>query len=54
MIACRNSPKNIGKISFILNLNNNLPHAHTELEFDVLGVHRKLVINVILFSKRKN
>jgi hypothetical protein len=34
-------------------LNKNSPWAHMELEFDVLGVARKLVKFVVQSSKRK-
>jgi hypothetical protein len=51
LAACRSSLENIGKI---LVFNKNLPQAHTESEFDVLGVHRKLVKYVVHLSKRKN
>jgi hypothetical protein len=54
MAACRSSSKNIGKMSLILVFNKNLPWAHTELEFDVLGVHGKLVKYVDHSFKRKN
>jgi hypothetical protein len=54
MVACRSSSKNIGKMSLVPVFNKNLPWAHMELEFDVLGVHKKLVKYVIHLSKRKN
>jgi hypothetical protein len=41
-------------MSLILVFNKNSPRAHTELELDVLGVHRKLVKYVVHSSKRKN
>jgi hypothetical protein len=34
-------------------LNKNSPWAHTELEFDVLGVSRKLVKYVVHLSQKK-
>jgi hypothetical protein len=33
--------------------NKNLPWAHTELEFDMFGVHGKLVKYVVHLCKRK-
>jgi hypothetical protein len=54
MAACRSSSKNIGKMSLILVFNKTLPWAHTELEFDVLGVHGKRVKYVVHLSKRIN
>jgi hypothetical protein len=54
MVACRSSSKNTGKISLILVFNKNSPWAYTESEWDVLGIHRKLVKYVVHFSKRKN
>jgi hypothetical protein len=53
MAACRSSSKNTGKMSLIPVFNKNLPWAHTESEFDVFGVHGKLVKYVIHSSKRK-
>jgi hypothetical protein len=35
-------------------LNKNLPWAHMELEYDILGVGGKLVKYVVHFSKRKS
>jgi hypothetical protein len=43
MVACRSSSENIGKMSLIPVFNKNSPWAHTESEFDVLGVPGKLV-----------
>jgi hypothetical protein len=54
MVACRSSSKNTGKMSLITVFNKNSPRAHMELEFDMLGVHRKLVKYVVHTSKRKN
>jgi hypothetical protein len=54
MAACRNSLENIGKMSSIPVFNKNSPWAHTELELDVLGVHKKLMKYVVHWSKRKN
>jgi hypothetical protein len=54
MAACRSSSENSGKMSLIPVLNKNSPRAHTESELDVLGVHGKLVKNVVHLSKRKN
>jgi hypothetical protein len=53
MAACRSSSKNIGKMSLIPVFNKNLPRAHMELEFDMLGVLGKLVKYVVHSSKRK-
>jgi hypothetical protein len=52
MAACRSSSENIGKMSLISVFNKNLPWAHTE--FDMLGVHGKLMKYVVHSSKRKN
>jgi hypothetical protein len=54
MAACRSSSKNTGKMNLILVFNKNSPQAHTELELDVLSVHRKLVRYVVHSSKKKN
>jgi hypothetical protein len=54
MAACRSSSENTGKMSLIPIFNKNLPRTHTESEFDVLGVHGKLVKYVVHSSKRKN
>jgi hypothetical protein len=43
MAACRISLENIGKMSLIPVFNKNSPRAHIGSEFDVLGVHGKLV-----------
>jgi hypothetical protein len=40
-------------MSFIPLFNKNLPQAHMELEFDVLGVHGKLVKYVVQKKKLK-
>jgi hypothetical protein len=53
MATCRSSSGNIGKMSLIPVFNKNSPQAHTESEFDVLGVHGKLVKYVVHLSKRK-
>jgi hypothetical protein len=52
MAACRSSSENTRNMNLILVFNKNLPWAHIESEFDVLGVHRKLVKYVV--HKRKN
>jgi hypothetical protein len=52
MATCRSSSENIGKMSLIPIFNKNLPQAHMESEFDVLGVHGKLVKYVVHLSKR--
>jgi hypothetical protein len=54
MATCRSSSKNTGKMSLIPIFNKNSTRAHTELEFDVLGVHGKLVKYVVHLFKRKN
>jgi hypothetical protein len=54
MATCRSSSKNIRKMSLILVFNKNSPWAHTQLELDVLGIHRKLVKYIVHSSKRKN
>jgi hypothetical protein len=41
-------------MSLIPVFNKNSPQAHMESEFDVLGVHGKLVKYVVYSSKRKN
>jgi hypothetical protein len=53
MAACRGSLENPGKLSLIPVFNKKLPRAHTELELDMLGVHRKLVKYVVHLSERK-
>jgi hypothetical protein len=53
MVACRSSSENTGKMSLIPVFNKTSPRAHTELELDVLGVHKKLVKYVVHLSKRK-
>jgi hypothetical protein len=47
------SSENTGKMSLMPIFNKNLPWAHTESEFDVLGVHGKLVKYVVHSFKRK-
>jgi hypothetical protein len=58
MAACRSSLENTRKMSLIQKFamgifNKNSPWAHTDPELDVLGVHLKLVKNVVHSSKRK-
>jgi hypothetical protein len=53
MVACRSSSKNTGKMSLIPIFNKKSPQVCTELEFDMLGVHRKLMKYVVHLSKRK-
>jgi hypothetical protein len=53
MVACRSSLENTGKMNLILVFHKNSPRAHTESEFDVLGVHRKLVKYVVHLLKKK-
>jgi hypothetical protein len=47
MVACRSSSKNTRKMNLKPILNKTLPHAHMELEFDVLGIPGKLVKYVV-------
>jgi hypothetical protein len=47
------SSKNIGKMSLQPILNKNSPHAHIKLEFDKLGIARKLVKYASHSFKRK-
>jgi hypothetical protein len=47
MAACRSSLENRGKMSLKSIFNKNSPQDHTESEFDVLGVHGKLVKYVV-------
>jgi hypothetical protein len=54
MAACRSSLENTRKMSLIPVFNHNLPQAHTKSEFEVLGVHGKLMNYVVHLSKRKN
>jgi hypothetical protein len=54
MIACRSSSEYTRKMSLISIFNKTSPRTHTELEFDVLDVHKKLVKYVVHLSKRKN
>jgi hypothetical protein len=54
MVACRSSLENIGKMNLKPILNKNSPQAHMELEFDELGVPKKLVKYIVHLSKRKN
>jgi hypothetical protein len=53
MAACRSSSKNTRKMNVKPILNKTSPRAHTELEFDVLGVPRKLVKYVVHLLKKK-
>jgi hypothetical protein len=53
MAAYRSSSTNTRKMNLSLVLNKNSPRAHTELEFDVVGVHKNLVKYVVHSSKRK-
>jgi hypothetical protein len=54
MAACRSSSGNTGKISLIPVFNKNSPQARMESEFEVLGVHGKLVKYVVHSFKRRN
>jgi hypothetical protein len=54
MAACRSSSKTTRKMNLIPVLNKTSPHAHMELELEVLGVPGKLVKYVIHSSKRRN
>jgi hypothetical protein len=51
--VCRSSSKNTRKMNLKPALIKTLPRAHTELEFDVLGIPRKLVKYEVYSSKRK-
>jgi hypothetical protein len=53
MVACRSSLENRGKMNLKHILNKTSPRAHTESEFDVLGVPGKLVKYVVHLFKRK-
>jgi hypothetical protein len=53
MAACRSSLENTRKMSLIPVFNKNLSRAHTELEFDVLGVPGKLVKYLVHSSKKE-
>ena len=53
MVACRSSLEDTQKISLIPVFNKNLPQVHTELKFDMLGVHRNLVKYVVTCPKGK-
>jgi hypothetical protein len=54
MDACRSSSKNTREMNLIPIFNRNLPLAHTKLEFDVLGIHGKLMKYIVHLSKTKN
>jgi hypothetical protein len=54
MVACRSSSENTVKMNLKRILNKNSPQAHTESEFDMLGVLGELVKYVVYLSKRKN
>jgi hypothetical protein len=54
MVACSCSLENTRKMSLKPFLNKTSPLAHTELEFDVLGIAKKLVKYVVHLSKIKN
>jgi hypothetical protein len=41
------------KMNLIPVFNKNSPRTHTELELDVLGVHRNMVKHIVHLSKRK-
>jgi hypothetical protein len=53
MATCKSSLEYIGKMNLYPILNKNLPWAHTELEFDILYVARKLVKYVVHSSNKK-
>jgi hypothetical protein len=53
MAACRSSSENTWKMSLISVFNKKIPQAHTESEFDMFGVHGKLVKYVVQSFKRK-
>jgi hypothetical protein len=54
MVACRSSFENTRKMNLIPILNKTSPHAHMELQLDMLGVPTKLVKYVVHLFKRKN
>jgi hypothetical protein len=55
MAACRSSSKNTRKMNLIPVFNKNLPRAHTESEFDMLGVHGKAceICSSLVYLKEK-
>jgi hypothetical protein len=53
MAACRSSSENTRRMSLIPVFNKNLPRAHMGLEFDVLGVNKKLLKYVVHSSQNK-
>jgi hypothetical protein len=53
MVACWSSSKNMRNMSSELVFNKKSPEAHTKSDFDVLGVHGKLVKYVVPSTKRK-
>jgi hypothetical protein len=53
MAACKSSSKDIGKLNLKPIFNKKIPWAYIESEFDVLGVHKKLVKYVVHSSERK-
>jgi hypothetical protein len=54
MATCRSSSKNTGKMNLIPIFNKTSPHAHMELELNVLGVLKMLMGYIVHLSKRKN
>jgi hypothetical protein len=54
MVACRSSSKNTRKMNLQPILNRNPPWAHIELEFNALGIAKKLEKHVVHLSKRKD
>jgi hypothetical protein len=53
MAACKSYLENTRKMSLMPIFNKNLPRAHTESEFDVLGVHGKLFKYLVPHPKEK-
>jgi hypothetical protein len=51
MASCRSSLENTGKMNLKPVLNKTSPWAYMELEFEVLGVPRKLVKYVVHLCK---
>jgi hypothetical protein len=54
MATCRSPSENTGKMNLIPVLNKTPLRAHTELELDVLGVHKKLVKYLVVQMKKLN
>ena len=54
MAACKSSSKDIGKLNLKPVFNKKIPWAYVELEFDMLGVCKKLAKYVVHSSIKKN